>query len=622
MKYLLYATANQAATTGTDIMKRTVTTISVLLFVCVSLAESTDDLIGRSIADSEYPCATQEIWEQKGIRSDVLINPDFPCPIDGQCDIPDIRDSAAPSADDPVLYMRLVFNVFCEWDGTDCAATQSDVGDVVMRLNEDYLPARIQFVHETRFINSSTYRHTDLGQQAQMKTYYAYDPEHRLNIFVTDILGGWCIGTFPWDPDALTYMGGIILDDYQLFYESSVPTHEMGHCVGLWHTHHGVEEVDACGDCYEEPQCEDADSVGDFCSDTDPTPRNNYCAPPGGVDPCSALEWGETDWQNYMGYGTQCSNEFTLQQYARMRCWTLDRLSPLLETDVDGDSVLNDEDNCMSVHNPDQVDSDDDTVGDACDNCVDTPNPDQIDIDLDGLGDVCDDCIDSDFDGYGDPGIDTDSCDDDNCPFAFNPDQTDSDNDSSGDACDNCPSVYNPYQYDDDSDGIGDACDEDILYIQCCLDMPDAYSGEPFWYQFSAIGGSEPYTWEKGVGQLPYGLSLDSETGVLSGVPGYPATSYFEIIVTDQNEQTDVAGITMTVETSPFEWVCGDADGSGGVDIDDVVYLINYIFAGGPAPAPVESGDVDCSGGVDIDDVVYLISFIFSGGPEPCADCT
>ena len=35
---------------------------------------------------------------------------------------------------------------------------------------------------------------------------------------------------------------------------------------------------------------------------------------------------------------------------------------------------------------------------------------------------------------------------------------------------------------------------------------------------------------------------------------------------------------------------CGDADGSGMIDIDDVVYLINYIFGAGPAPCPEASG--------------------------------
>jgi hypothetical protein len=66
---------------------------------------------------------------------------------------------------------------------------------------------------------------------------------------------------------------------------------------------------------------------------------------------------------------------------------------------------------------------------------------------------------------------------------------------------------------------------------------------------------------------------------------------------------------------------CGDVDGSDEVDIDDAVYLINYIFAGGPPPEPLQDGDVDCSDGIDIDDVVYIIGYIFSGGPEPCSEC-
>jgi hypothetical protein len=72
------------------------------------------------------------------------------------------------------------------------------------------------------------------------------------------------------------------------------------------------------------------------------------------------------------------------------------------------------------------------------------------------------------------------------------------------------------------------------------------------------------------------------------------------------------------IQITVFEPPCGDADASGGVDIDDVVYLISYIFSSGLEPVPYESGDADCSGGVDIDDVVFLIAYIFSGGYAPC----
>lgn len=69
------------------------------------------------------------------------------------------------------------------------------------------------------------------------------------------------------------------------------------------------------------------------------------------------------------------------------------------------------------------------------------------------------------------------------------------------------------------------------------------------------------------------------------------------------------------------QFLCGDSDGSNTVSITDVVYLINYIFAGGPPPSPLLAGDADCSGALSISDAVYLINYIFAGGPQPCATC-
>jgi hypothetical protein len=64
--------------------------------------------------------------------------------------------------------------------------------------------------------------------------------------------------------------------------------------------------------------------------------------------------------------------------------------------------------------------------------------------------------------------------------------------------------------------------------------------------------------------------------------------------------------------------LCGDANNSGPVDIDDIVGIITYIFLGGLPPNPYELGDADCSGAIDIDDVVYLIAYVFASGPTPC----
>jgi hypothetical protein len=60
-----------------------------------------------------------------------------------------------------------------------------------------------------------------------------------------------------------------------------------------------------------------------------------------------------------------------------------------------------------------------------------------------------------------------------------------------------------------------------------------------------------------------------------------------------------------------FSFLYGDADGSGFIDIDDVVYLINYIFNSGPPPPVYDAGDFNRDFFVDIDDVTALLGFIF-----------
>lgn len=82
----------------------------------------------------------------------------------------------------------------------------------------------------------------------------------------------------------------------------------------------------------------------------------------------------------------------------------------------------------------------------------------------------------------------------------------------------------------------------------------------------------------------------------------------------------DSWGLRSVIPTFP-EFICGDADGSSSVTISDAVFLINYIFGGGPAPVPLLAGDADCSGAVTISDAVVLINYIFSGGPAPCSAC-
>jgi len=89
------------------------------------------------------------------------------------------------------------------------------------------------------------------------------------------------------------------------------------------------------------------------------------------------------------------------------------------------------------------------------------------------------------------------------------------------------------------------------------------------------------------------------------------------LLMVDQG-MTGVFTDSIMLSNEPMPFICGNTDAREGVDIDDVVYLIAYVFQGASEPFPVEAGDVNCSGGIDIDDIVYLINFIFQSGYLPC----
>lgn len=63
----------------------------------------------------------------------------------------------------------------------------------------------------------------------------------------------------------------------------------------------------------------------------------------------------------------------------------------------------------------------------------------------------------------------------------------------------------------------------------------------------SATGGVTPYTWSVLSGSLPTGMTLDANTGVISGTPTTVQTASFTIRVTDANSSTDDQALTLDV---------------------------------------------------------------------------
>jgi hypothetical protein len=193
----------------------------------------------------------------------------------------------------------------------------------------------------------------------------------------------------------------------------------------------------------------DSDGLGDVC-DSD--------------SPCST----DTDGDGFMDDVDNCINVVNDQTDTDN-----DGLGDACDDDLDGDGVLNFNDNCLYIPNPYVIGPAYDwTTGEFGD------EPYQPDTDSDGLGDACDDDIDGDsilnadddcvYDADNDADNDGYCGNEDNCPSNANSGQEDGDSDGRGDICDNCPDTYNYDQQDSDNDGAGDVCDE---YI--CGDLLD-----------------------------------------------------------------------------------------------------------------------------------------------------
>jgi subtilisin family serine protease len=67
-------------------------------------------------------------------------------------------------------------------------------------------------------------------------------------------------------------------------------------------------------------------------------------------------------------------------------------------------------------------------------------------------------------------------------------------------------------------------------------------------------------------------------------------------------------------------FIPGDANGSGGLNLGDVVYIVNIVFRKGAPSIPPQAADANCDESVDIGDAVYMVNFIFRGGPGPGCD--
>jgi len=96
---------------------------------------------------------------------------------------------------------------------------------------------------------------------------------------------------------------------------------------------------------------------------------------------------------------------------------------------------------------------------------------------------------------------------------------------------------------------------------------------------------------------------------------GYLPFTAFNVVVTDGN----ITVVDISLEPEQIVLDCGDANADEAVNPADALYLVNYFYHGGPAPAVPAACDVDGSGDMDPLDLVYLVNYFYRAGLEP--DC-
>jgi hypothetical protein len=65
------------------------------------------------------------------------------------------------------------------------------------------------------------------------------------------------------------------------------------------------------------------------------------------------------------------------------------------------------------------------------------------------------------------------------------------------------------------------------------------------------------------------------------------------------------------------DFVRTDSNDDSRVDLTDVIFILDYMFLGGPCPRCLDAADADDNGKLEITDPIYILNWLFRGGPSP-----
>ncbi len=102
------------------------------------------------------------------------------------------------------------------------------------------------------------------------------------------------------------------------------------------------------------------------------------------------------------------------------------------------------------------------------------------------------------------------------------------------------------------------------LTILTASPLPNGTVGTAYSRQFSAIGGTPPYTWSLLSGFVP-GLAFNSATGVLANTPTTPGTFTLSIQARDSAGVTGTKAFSLTINPAPLKITTGNQLSGGTV---------------------------------------------------------
>jgi hypothetical protein len=190
------------------------------------------------------------------------------------------------------------------------------------------------------------------------------------------------------------------------------------------------------------------------------------------------------------------------------------------------------------------------------------------------------------------------------------------------------------FRLDDDGDGTWatDSSEGSHFVVARVAEDYSIFIAEPSGYTVNDPGAPE-----FSISLLPYrvfemAMDFGHEKWELSGWPGDTIGFLSFALNRPGGFPDDIMGMWPTSLPSPnwsdpgsfgrifLTYVCGDVNGDGLVNAEDVGALAEYLMASGPVPFPLKAGDANGDGIITAADAAYLVNYLYHGGPPPVCD--